>query len=127
MMDIKNKLGPILAKHQKQVTPGHLVSLKKLRVPLIKIGCNQLVLQSKKISVGLMQLVQENSLLIAEGTSSIQLPCVVDDAREHIMACAAGMRALKNEGLAGASTYTGMASALKNKIWLPTSPTRKAI
>ena len=49
MLDLKAKLGPELAQHLKQVTPGHLVSLEKLWYQLISSGCKQLVLQSQKI------------------------------------------------------------------------------
>ena len=43
------------------------------------------------------------------------IPCIVDDVKQHIMDCAAMMRALKNEGRSGAR-YTGAASGLKNKM-----------
>ena len=33
VLDMRSKLGPTLAKHPKQVTPGHLVSLEKLWYP----------------------------------------------------------------------------------------------
>ena len=32
LLDMKSKLGPGLAKHVKQVTPGHLVSLEEIMV-----------------------------------------------------------------------------------------------
>ena len=43
ILDLKAKLGPELAEHQKQVTPGHLCSLEKLWNLLISSGCQQLV------------------------------------------------------------------------------------
>ena len=103
MLDLKAKLGPELAQHQKQVTPGHLVSLEKLWYPLISSGCKQLVLQSQKIRSALHTLVSENSLLIAEGTPHTKVPVVVDDVKAHIMDCASMMRAIKNEGMPGLS------------------------
>ena len=56
-LDMISKLGPALAKHLKQVTPGHLVSLEKVWLSLINKGCKQLVLQSTKIKIALVQLV----------------------------------------------------------------------
>ena len=97
MVDLKTKLGPVLAKHQKQVTPGHLCSLEKLWYPLISSGCKQLVLQSQKIRSALHTLVSENSLLIADGTPPFIVPVSINDVKNHIMDCAAMMRAIKNE------------------------------
>ena len=59
MLDMNAKLGPELAYTQKQVTPGHLVSLEKLWYKLISSGCKQLVLQSQKIRSALHFLVSE--------------------------------------------------------------------
>ena len=57
LIDMRNKLGPELAKHLKQVAPGHLVSLEKLWYALINHGCTNLVLQSTKIRNSLYSLV----------------------------------------------------------------------
>ena len=117
ILDLNAKLGPVLAKHVKQVTPGHLVSLEKLWYPLISSGCKQLVLQSQKIRSALHTLVSENSLLIAAGTHPIKVPVIIDDVKAHIMDCAAMMRAIKNEGMPGVSKATSdLASALKHKM-----------
>ena len=116
LLDMRSKLGPILAKHVKQVTPGHLVSLEKLWHPLINNGCKQLVLQSLKIKLALFKLVHENSLLIQAGTPPVLIPCIVDDVRQHIMDCASGMRALKNGGMQGGDYHAGLASVLKSKM-----------
>ena len=117
MVDLKTKLGPVLAKHQKQVTPGHLCSLEKLWCPLISSGCKQLVLQSQKIRSALHTLVSENNFLIPDGTKSILAPVIIDDVKAHIMDCAAIMRALKNDGMQGVSKATSdLASALKHKM-----------
>ena len=117
MLDLKAKLGPELAQHQKHVTPGHLVSLVKLWDLLISSGCKQLVLQSQKIRSSLHTLVSENSLLIPEGTPQIKIPVIINDVKAHIMDCAAMMRAIKNEGMPGASKATAdVASALKHKM-----------
>ena len=85
MVDLKTNLGPVLAKHQKQVTPGHLCSLEKLWCQLISSGCKQLVLQSQKIRSALHTLVSENSFLIPYGTKSILTPVIIDDVKAHIM------------------------------------------
>ena len=82
LLDMRSKLGPTLAKHQAQVTPGHLVSFEKLWYPLINNGCNQLVLQSNKIQHALQLLVHENSLLIQAGTPSIVVPCFMNDVKK---------------------------------------------
>ena len=117
MVDLKTRLGPQLAKHQKQVTPGHLVSLEKFWHPLINNGCQQLVLQSQKIRSALHQLVHENSLLIREGTPQVAVPCIIDDVKQHIMHCASMMRGLKNAGMPGCSiAICAIASALKHKM-----------
>ena len=117
MLDLKAKLGPNLVQHQKQVAPGHLVSLEKLWYHLISSGCKQLVLQSQKIRSALHTLVAENSLLIAAGTPPIKVPVIIDDVKAHIMDCAAMMRAIKNEGMPGASkNISDLASALKHKM-----------
>ena len=115
LLDMRSKLGPVLAKHVKQVTPGQLVSLEKLWYQLINKGCNQLVLQSNKIKIALFKLVHENSLLILPGTLPVLIPVIVDDVKQHIMDCAAIMRALKNEGMSGARHYN-VAAGLKNKM-----------
>ena len=81
MLDMQSKLGPRLAKHQKQVTPGHLVALEKLWYPLISSGCKQLVLQSQKIRSALHTLVSENSLLIADGTPPLTVPVIINDVK----------------------------------------------
>ena len=117
IMDLKNKLGPMLVKHPKQVTPGHLVSLEQLWYQLISSGCKQLVLQSIKISSALHALVCENSLLLPADTPPIKIPCIIADVKAHIMDCATLMRAIKNEGMPGSSkTNSDMASALKHKM-----------
>ena len=105
LLDMRSKLGPVFAKHLKQVTPGHLVSLEKLWYQLINKGCKQLVLQSNKIKLALFKLVHENSVLIPSGTLPVLTPVIVDDVKQHIMDCAAIMRALKNEGMSGARHY----------------------
>ena len=115
LLDMRSKLGPVLAKHVKQVTPGQLVSLEKLWYQLIIKGCKQLVLQSNKIKIALFKLVHENSLLILSGTLPVLIPVIVDDVKQHIMDCAAIMRALKNEGMSGARHYN-VAAGLKNKM-----------
>ena len=115
LLDMRSKLGPVLAKHVKQVTPGQLVSLEKLWYQLINKGCKQLVLQSNKIKIALFKLVHENSLLILPGTLPVLIPVIVDDVKQHIMDCAAIMRALKNEGMSGARHYN-VAAGLKNKM-----------
>ena len=61
MLDLQKKMGPVLVKHPKQVTPGHLVSLEQLWYQLISSGCKQLVLQSIKISSALHRLVCERT------------------------------------------------------------------
>ena len=104
MLDLKAKLGPELAQHLQQVTPGHLVSLEKLWLQLISSGCKQLVLQSRKIRSALHTLVSDNSLLIADGTPPIKVPCIIDDVEAHIIDCATMMRAINNEGMPGAKT-----------------------
>lgn len=117
ILDMRAKLGPDLAKHQKQVTPGHLCSLEKLWYPLISSGCQQLVLQSQKIRAALHTLLCENSSLIVEGTAKIQIPCIIDDVKNHIMDCATVMRAMKNDGMPGVSTAVhDLAAAVKNKM-----------
>ena len=117
MLDLKTKFGPKLAQHQKQVTPGHLVSLEKMWYKRISSGCKQLVLQSQKIGAALHKLVFENSLLIVDGTPQIKVPVIINDVKDHIMDCAAIMRAIKNEGMPGASKATSdLASALKHKM-----------
>ena len=117
MVDLKTKLGPVLAKHQKQVSPGHLCSLEKLWYPLISSGCKQLVLQSQKIRSALHTLVAENSFLIRDGTPAVLVPVIIDDVKAHIMDCAVVMRALKNDGMQGVSKATSdLASALKHKM-----------
>ena len=117
ILHMQAKLGPELAKHQKQVTPGHLCSLEKLWYPLTSSGCQQLVLQSQKIRAALHTLVCENSLLIADGTPKIKVPCIIDDVNTHIMDCATMMRAMKNDGMPGISSATcDLASALKHKM-----------
>ena len=115
LLDMRSKLGPVLAKHVKQVTPGQLVSLEKLWYQLINKGCNQLVLQSNKIKVALFKLVHDNSLLIQPGTVPVLIPVIIDDVKQHIMDCAAIMRALKHEGMSGARHYN-VAAGLKNKM-----------
>ena len=115
LLDMRSKLGPVLATHVKQVTPGHLVSLQKLWYQLINKGCKQLVLQSNKIKLALFKLVHENSVLILSGTLPVLIPVIVDDVKQHIMDCAAIMRALKNEGMSGARHYN-VAAGLKNKM-----------
>ena len=115
LLDMRSKLGPVLAKHVKQVTPGHLVSLEKLWYQLIIKGCKQLVLQSNKIKSSLFALVHENSLLIQPGTLPVLIPVIVDEAKQHIMDCAALMRSLKNEGMRGARHYN-LAAGLKHKM-----------
>ena len=117
MLDLNAKLGPELAQHQKQVTPGHLVSLVKLWDILISSGCKQLVLQSQTIRSSLHTLVSENSLLIPVGTPQLKIPVIINDVKAHIMDCAAMMRAIKNEGMPGASKAAAdLASALKHKM-----------
>ena len=117
MVDLKTKLGPVFAKHKKQVTPGHLCSLEKLWCPLISSGCKQLVLQSQKIRSALHTLVSENRFLIPDGTPAVVAPVIIDDVKAHIMDCAAIMRALKNDGMQGVSKATSdLASALKHKM-----------
>ena len=117
MLDLKAKLGPELAQHLKQVTPGHLVSLEKMWLQLISSGCKQFVLQSQKIRSALHTLVSQHSLLIADGTPPIKVPCIIDDVKAHIMDCATMMRAIKNEGMPGSRRHTSdLASALKHKM-----------
>ena len=95
VLDMRSKLGPVLAKHVKKLTPGHLVSLEKLWYQLVNHGCKQLVLQSNKIRVALVKLVHENSLLIMHGTLPLLIPVITDDVKQHIMDCATVMRAFK--------------------------------
>ena len=95
LLDLRSKLGPHLAKHPKQVTPGHLVALQKLWIHLIRVGCKQLVLQSNKIKSSLFQLVHENRVLIQPGTVPVMIPVIIDDVKQHIMECASLMRSLK--------------------------------
>ena len=117
MLDLKAKLGPELAQHPKQVTPGHLVSLEKLWHKLISSGCMQLVLQSQTIGSALHTLVSEHSFLIADGTPPIKVPCTIDDVKARIMDCATMLRAIKNEGMPGSRQHTSdLASALKHKM-----------
>ena len=116
LLDLRSKLGPQLAKHVKQVTPGHLVSLQKLWYQLIKVGCKQLVLQSNKIKSSLFALVHENSLLIQPGTLPVMIPVIIEDAKQHIMDCASLMRSLKNEGMNGARHYN-LSAGLKHKMF----------
>ena len=116
LLDLRSKLGPQLAKHVKQVTPGHLVSLQKLWYQLIKVGCKQLVLQSNKIKCALFALVHENSLLIQPGTLPVMIPVIIEDAKQHIMDCASLMRSLKNEDMKGARRYN-LSAGLKHKMF----------
>ena len=115
LLDMKSKLGPVFCKHVKQVTPGHLVSLEKFWYPIIHHGCKQLVLQSNKIKAALHKFVLHNNVLIPHGTLPVLIPVIIDDVKQHIMDCAAMMRALKNDGMSGARCY-GLASGLKNKM-----------
>ena len=117
MLHMKHKLGPELALHLKQVTPGHLVTLEKLWHKLISSGCQQLVLQSQQIRSALHALVSESSFLIPVGTPPIKVPVIIDDVKGHIMDCSAMMRALKNAGMPGAAHHTEvLASALKRNM-----------
>jgi hypothetical protein len=105
-----------LAKHAKQVTPGHLVSLQKLWYHLIRVGCKQLVLQSNKIKSSLFQLVHENSVLIQPGTVPVMIPVIIDDVKQHIMECASLMRSLKNDGVRSTRHYS-LAAGLKHTMF----------
>ena len=117
VLNLRAKLGPELAQHQKQVTPGHLMSLEKLWYPLISSGCKQLVLQSQKIRAALHLLVAEHSLLIAVGTPLLKVPIIINDVTSHIMECASVMRAIKNEGMPGVSKASSdLASSVKRKM-----------
>ena len=115
LLDLRSKLGPQLAKHVKQVTPGHLVSLQKLWYQLINVGCKQLVLQSNKIRSSLVALVHEHSLLIQPGTLPVMIPVIIDDAKQHIMDCASLMRSLKNDG--SPARHYNLAAGLKQKMF----------
>ena len=64
LIDMRNKLGPRLCSHVKQVEPSHIMSLQKAWMPWINMGCRNLVLQSKKISSALSTLSRENSPLL---------------------------------------------------------------
>ena len=116
LLDLRSKLGPHLAKHAKQVTPGHLVSLQKLWHHLIKVGCKQLVLQSNKIKASLFALVHENSVLIQPGTVPVMIPVIIDDVKQHIMECASLMRSLKNDDVRSTRHYS-LAAGLKHKMF----------
>ena len=117
LVHLKAKLGPQLAQHPKQVTPGHLVSLEKLWYGLINCGCQSLVLQSQKIRSALHTLVSENSSLIADGTHVLKIPVIIDQVKSHIMESACMMKAMKNQGMPGTSkAISDLASSLKHKM-----------
>jgi hypothetical protein len=116
VLDLRSKLGPHLAKHPKQVTPGHLVSLQKLWIHLIRVGCKQLVLQSNKIKSSLFQLVHENNVLLQPGTAPLMIPVIIDDVKQHIMECASLMRSLKNDSV-GSTRHYSLAAGLKHKMF----------
>ena len=116
LLDLRSKLGPHLAKHPKQVTPGHLVSLQKLWIHLIRVGCKQLVLQSNKIKSSLFQLVHENNVLLQPGTAPLMSPAIIDDVKQHIMECASLMRSLKNDSV-GSTRHYSLAAGLKHKMF----------
>ena len=116
VLDLRSKLGPHLAKHPKQVTPGHLVSLQKLWYHLIRVGCKQLVLQSNKIKSSLFQLVHENNVLLQPGTAPLMIPVIIDDVKQHIMECASLMRSLKNDSV-GSTRHYSLAAGLKHKMF----------
>ena len=97
LLDMYSKLGPVLAKHPKQVTPGMMASLHKFWSHAIDYGCKNLVLQSNKIKAGLFKLHHQLPMLIKEGTPAIKIPVITDDVTMHIMHCASCMRDLKNE------------------------------
>ena len=103
IMDIAKQLGPTLANTCRKVTPGQLMTIHPLFMPLIESGCATLVLQSTKIMTALNQLVVENPILVpnsccGQGTEHIKVPIFLHDVKDHIMACASMMRALRNEG-----------------------------
>ena len=51
VLDMKAKLGPNLVSQVKQVTPGALLAVHNISMPLIQSGCGNMVLQSKKVLV----------------------------------------------------------------------------
>ena len=53
ILSLHAKLGPELAQHLKQVTPGHLVSLEKLWHKLISSGCMQFGVTEPKDKVSI--------------------------------------------------------------------------
>ena len=55
LLDMYSKLGPVLAKHAKQVIPEMMASLHNFWSHAIDYGCKNLVLQSNKIKVYSMQ------------------------------------------------------------------------
>ena len=46
----------------------------------------------------------------------MQIPVIINDVKQHIMDCAAAMRAHENKGMYGGSGYKDLASGLKNKM-----------
>ena len=62
VLDMKAKLGPNLVSHVKQVTPGALLAVHKIFMPLNQSGCGHLVLQSKKVLVSLHTTVAQHNI-----------------------------------------------------------------
>ena len=73
ILDMQAKLGPNLVSHVKQVTPGALLAVHKIIMPLIQSGGGNLVLQSKKVLVSLHTTVAEIKTLVPQGTHCMLL------------------------------------------------------
>ena len=95
---MKAKLGPNLVAHVKQVTPGALLAVHTIFMPLIQGGCENLVLQAEKVLVSLHTTVAEHIILVPQGTHCFSLPVLIHAVKDRIMQCAAIMRASENEG-----------------------------